>query len=249
MKKTWPLIALGVGAFLLLALITLPASVVLSYAHPSGLTLGGVSGTIWQGRAQAVRAGALHLGSVEWSLNALALFTGRLGADVKITRTDGFAQSSITAAPTGTLTFRSLNASLPLGALPPNVAPGGWTGTLNLKLPQLTLENGWPVVANGAVEITDLVGPARRPVALGSYKIEFPAEAAAAAEVLNGALSDLGGPFAVNGSVQIKKDRSYLVQGMIATRPGAPGDMARSLEILGPADAQGRRPFTFEGSM
>ena len=248
MKKTWPLVALGVGAFLLLALVTLPASVVLSYFHPSGLTLGGVSGSIWKGRAQAVQAGSLHLGGVEWSLNALALFTGRLGADVRITRTDGFVQSSITAAPTGALNFRGLNASLPLGSLPPDIAPGGWTGTLNLKLPQLTLENGWPVAANGAVEIMDLVGPARRPVALGSYKIEFPAEAAQG-DMLNGVLSDLGGPFAVNGSVQIKKDRSYLVQGMIATRPGAPGDMARSLEILGPADAQGRRPFTFEGSM
>jgi general secretion pathway protein N len=53
----------------------------------------------------------------------------------------------------------------------------------------------------------------------------------------------------VNGTVQLNKNRSYLVQGMIATRPGAPDDMSRSLEILGPADAQGRRPFTFEGSM
>jgi len=250
MKKTWPLIALGIGAFLLLALITLPASAVLSYLSPAGLTLGGVSGSIWNGRAQAVRAGNLHLGSVEWDLDLLTLLTGRLGADVKVARTDGFIQSTVTAAPSGALTFRNLNASLPLGTLPANVAPGGWTGTLNLKLPQLSLENGWPVAATGAVELTDLLGPARRPVALGSYKITFPAEGAAAAgDSLTGALSDLGGPFAVNGTVQLKKERSYLVQGMIATRPGAPHDMSRSLEILGPADAQGRRPFTFEGTM
>jgi hypothetical protein len=36
---------------------------------------------------------------------------------------------------------------------------------------------------------------------------------------------------------------------MIATRPGAPSDMTRTLEILGPPDDQGRREFTLEGTM
>ena len=126
---------------------------------------------------------------------------------------------------------------------------GGWTGTLNLKLAQLALDNAWPVAATGTIEVTDLVGPANRPAALGGYKIVFPAEGAGAADALTGALSDTGGPLAVNGTVQLKKDRSYLVNGMIATRPGAPGDMTRTLEILGEPDAQGRRQFTIEGTM
>jgi hypothetical protein len=53
----------------------------------------------------------------------------------------------------------------------------------------------------------------------------------------------------VNGTIDLKKDRSYLVSGLIATRPDAPGDMARTLEILGEPDAQGRRQFSIEGSM
>jgi general secretion pathway protein N len=249
MKKVWPLVALGIGAFLLLALLTLPASAVLSLVHPPGVTLSGVSGTLWKGRAQAVRSGALHVGSVEWDLDILRLFTGTVGADVKVTRSDGFAQAAIASGPGAGVTLRGLNATLPMGALPSSVAPGGWTGTLTLKLTQLTLDNAWPVAASGTVEITDLVGPANRPAALGGYKVVFPAEGAGAADALTGALSDTGGPLAVNGTVQLKKDRSYLVNGMIATRPGAPGDMARTLEILGAPDAQGRREFTFEGSM
>jgi general secretion pathway protein N len=249
MKKFWPLLALGIGAFILLALFTLPARVVLSFFQPPDVTLGGVSGTLWNGRAQAVRSGALHLGSVEWKLDVLRLFTGKLGADVKVTRTDGFAQGSIAAASGGQITLRGFNASLPVGALPANIVRGGWTGTMNLKLGQLVLENSWPVAAAGTVEVTDLVGPANRPAALGSYKVVFPAEGTGTADTLTGALSDSGGPLAVNGTVQLKKDRSYLVTGMIATRPGAPGDMARTLEILGEPDEQGRRQFTIEGTM
>jgi general secretion pathway protein N len=247
MKKVWPLVALGIGAFLLFALITVPADTVLAYFRPPGVTLNGVSGTLWNGRAQAVRSGSLHLGGVEWKLDILALFTGKLGADVKVTRSDGFAQGLI-AMSGARMTVRKLNASLPLSALPPNLVRGGWTGTVTLRLAQLALENSWPVAATGTVEIADLVGPANRPASLGGYKVVF-AEGAATAEGLKGALSDTGGPLAVNGTVDIKKDRSYLVSGLIATRPGAPGDMSRTLEMLGEPDAQGRREFRVEGTM
>jgi general secretion pathway protein N len=249
MKKLWPLLALGIGAFLLLALFTLPAKVVLLFFQPPGVTLSGVSGTLWNGRAQAVRSGQLHVGSVEWKLDVLRLFAGKLGADVKVTRTDGFAQGSIAAAPGGRLTLRAFNASLPVSALPPNVVRGGWTGTLSLKLGQLTLENSWPVAATGTVEVTDLLGPANRPAALGNYKVVFPAEGAGTADALTGALTDTGGPLAVNGTVQLNKNQSYLVSGLIATRPGAPCEMTRTLEILGEPDTEGRRQFAIEGSM
>jgi len=248
MKKPWPLLALGIGAFLILALVTLPASVVLSFVHPANVTLSGVSGTIWKGRAQAVRSGSTHLGSVDWDLNTLSLFTGKLGADVKITRTDGFAQGTIAAGAGGRLTLRKFSASLPVSALPPNIVRGGWTGTLNMQLAELAIENAWPVTLNGTILVADLVGPANRPAALGGYKVVFP-EGASNSDTLAGVITDTGGPLAVNGTVQLKKDRSYLVSGMIATRPDAPSDMARTLEILGEPDAQGRRQFSIEGSM
>jgi hypothetical protein len=177
----------------------------------------------------------------------LSMFTGKLGADVKVARTDGFAQGSV-AAGAGGITLRKFNASLPISALPPNIVRGGWTGTLNLKLVELALDNAWPVTLTGTIEVIDLVGPANRPAALGGYKVVFP-EGAAKSDTLIGTLTDTGGPLAVNGTVQLKKDRSYLVSGMIATRPNAPSDMARTLEILGEPDAQGRRQFSIEGTM
>ena len=248
MKKPWPLLALGIGTYLVLALITLPASVALSFAHPAGVTFSGVSGTIWKGRVEAVRSGATHVGSIDWDLHILSLFARRLGADVKIKRTDGFAQGSLTAAPGGRLTLRKFSASLPVSALPPNIVRGGWTGALNIQLSELVLYNAWPVALNGTVVVADLVGPANRPAALGGYKVVFP-EGASNSDTLAGVITDTGGPLAVNGTVQLKKNRSYLVSGMIATRPDAPSDMARTLEILGEPDAQGRRQFSIEGSM
>ena len=83
MKRAWPLLTLGIVAYVVFAVVTLPAGVVLSRMASSGISTDGVSGTIWNGHAQVLRISGAHLGSVGWDLHALALFTGRLVADVE----------------------------------------------------------------------------------------------------------------------------------------------------------------------
>lgn len=248
MKRVWPLVALGIGAFVVFALVTLPASIVLSRITPSAVSFSGISGTLWKGRAQALRVGGVHAGSIEWDLRVLPLVAGRLSTDVKITRTDGFAQGEVTAAPSSRLILEGFTASVPVSALPPNVAQGGWSGTLNLRLSRVVLEEGWPRQADGTIEALDLVGPASRPAEIGSYKVAFTG-ADASAGVLSGALNDLGGPLQVSGTVELNPDRSYLVKGLIATRPNAPASIVNALQYLPPPDAQGRREFSLEGTM
>lgn len=249
MRKVWPLIALGAGAYLVFALFTLPAGVVLSRLAPPGVTAAGVSGTFWQGQAQVLQVGGLQLGSLEWDVHALALLAARLRADVKLTRTDGYAQGEVSLSPGGRVDLAQVSGSLPVGALPPGLAPGGWTGTVTVKFAELSIEEGWPRSAEGTLEALDLTGPANNPATIGSYKVTFPAEQPAPAGTLTGALNDLGGPLQISGKVQLSKDRGYLVEGLIAPRADAPVKVTRALEYLGPADAQGRRPFSFAGTL
>nr|WP_298727521.1 type II secretion system protein N [uncultured Steroidobacter sp.] len=249
MKRLWPLVALGVGAFLIFALVTLPASIVTSWLASSGIYAGGVSGTVWNGRAQVLQIQGANVGGVEWKLHPLALLTAHVNADVKVNRIDGFAQSKLSVSPTGTINFKALTASFPLSALPATVIPGGWAGTVNGRFQELTLENGWPTEVNGTLEVMDLNGPARHPTKAGSYRILFD-PAASTADVLKGAISDVGdGPLQLNGTLQLKPDRSYLLETLVAARPDAPRDLIQMLEFLGPPDAQGRRPYTTEGTL
>jgi general secretion pathway protein N len=247
----WPLIALGAGAYLAFALITLPASIVLSRLDSSNIHAAGVSGTVWNGRAQVLQAGGFHLGAAQWKLHVLPLFAGRLNADVKLTRTDGFAQGEVTVAAGNRVHLEDLTASLPLAALPPGIVRGAWAGTLNMKLAQLTLEEGWPIDAAGTIDLVDLTGPAGKPngkpVDLGNYQLTFPAEAASS-DALTGALKDTGGPLQLSGTLQLKPDRSYLVRGNVTARPGAPRDLADALQFLPPPESDGLRRLV-EGTM
>jgi general secretion pathway protein N len=247
MKRWRSLVALGIGAFIVFALWTLPARIALGWFAPDDMSTAGVSGTLWKGRAEVVQLRDTLLGGVEWDLNVLALFTGRLSADVKLKRTDGFAQTTMILKP-GELRFAPLTASMPMSALPQGIAPAGWTGTLNLKLDTLTLDNGWPVDAVGTIEVRDVSGPPQRPVNRGSYKIALPSQKKTPG-ALTGDLSDMGGPLQVAGTVQLKPDRSYLVEGLVATRPDAPADLVNTLQFLGAPDAQGRRPISLAGTL
>lgn len=246
MKKIWPLAVLGIVSYLVFAIATLPAQFLVSRLAPAVMAAG-VQGTVWNGQAQVVQAGATQLGSLSWTLHALPLFTGRLAADVKITRSDGFIQGRISSGFSGNMTLNDVTASLPLSALPPNATPGGWTGTVNARLATLTLVDGWPTSADGTIQVADLTGPARRPLNMGGYKITFPP--GTSGDELVGALGDTGGPLDIAGNVRLKSDRSYLIEGAVATRPEAPKSVADSLQYLGAPDAQGRRPFSIQGTM
>ena len=248
MKRIWPLAVLGVLAYVVFALFTLPASIVASRLAPYGIKAAGVSGTAWNGSAQVLQIGPTNVGELSWDLHVLPLFTLRAAADVKVRRSDGFAQGTVTAGRTR-IELENLTAALPIAALPPQAAPGGWTGTINAKFAALVLENGWPTNADGTIEVLELTGPARKPVNIGSYQVKFPAGTATDG-ALTGALNDVGGPVQINGTIQLKAaDRSYLLEGLVATKPDAPADFARTLEFLGPPDAQGRRQFSLSGTM
>jgi hypothetical protein len=61
-------------------------------------------------------------------------------------------------------------------------------------------------------------------------------------------VKDLGGPFAVEGTLRFTPPNGYLVQGFITGRDARAEQLVREITFGAPADAAGRAPFTFEGS-
>ena len=246
MKPQW-LIVLGLVAYAVFAIVTFPASVLLGQFRDAGLTAAGVEGTAWKGRAQVLQMQGVDVGSVKWDLHALALLALKIRADVEVTRSAGFLQSQIDLAP-GPIRFADLTGSVPLAALS-GIAPPGWNATVNLRFAELVLDEGWPIRADGTAEILTLESTTQRSPLSGSYKITLPApNTQPADDVLVGALTDLEGPLQVAGTIELKRDRSYLIRGLVTARPDAPRSLAQQLQIL-PSDSQGRRQFALEGTL
>ena len=70
--------------------------------------------------------------------------TARLNADVKVKRIDGFLADGADRDAVRSTAFRRSHRVAAADRVAPNAVRGGWTGTVNLKLASLVLENGWP---------------------------------------------------------------------------------------------------------
>ncbi len=246
--RKWLLI--GVGAYLLFVLVTLPATLLSRQLAKHGVRSAGVSGSVWHGQVTGLQAGVLNLGNAEWRMRFLPLLTGKLAADVKLTQANGFAQARVSAALTGRIALTDVSASLPLQSLVGSGGlPGGWVGTAQAKFSELVLKDNWPVSAQGTLDIVDLTGPAGQPNNIGAYRLQFPAPNAVA-DTLTGALEDLDGAVIdVTGTLKFAADRSYELNTLVAARNTTPTNIAESMQVLGPPDAQGRRPLSVSGTM
>jgi hypothetical protein len=81
----------------------------------------------------------------------------------------------------------------------------------------------------------------------GSFELRFP-DTAPADGAIRGELRDVGGPLAVAGTLVIRNGSEYELSGSAAARADANAELAKAVEFLGPADAQGRRPYSLAGS-
>lgn len=249
MKRGWTLALLGLLAFLILLVTTLPARVLLD--RIPGVEATGVGGSIWSGRADALAVQGFALGRVEWRLFALPLLRGRLDVDATISPPDGNGSARCLIGMNQRAHCSRVVANLPLEFLPLSSLPQGWTGRIEANFTELNIERGWPTAARGQLEVRDLNRPTNAgATSFGSYKLVLPAPDTQATEgALIGALSDTGGPLNVVGTLRLSADRSYVIDGRVAARNDAPTEIARSLEYLGTPDSQGRREFSLAGTL
>ena len=234
--------AAGTAAFLLGVIVRFPASWIHSML-PRAVACRELTGTVWSGACTTLQAEGTVLGDVRWTVRPLRLLAGKLSVEVSLSRAQGAARARLEIGPSGTLTVRNLRAVLALdhdwlAALPPAAR-----GTLEARFASLSVRRARITGLSGELDVRDLSMVPGQP--LGAYRIAFPG---AASGPPTGTLSDLGGPFAVAGTVQLTPGPGYVVTGLIAARSSAPPDLAAQLRYLGTPDAEGRRPFSVAGT-
>lgn len=91
------LILVGVCVFVLSLAVQLPARLAWGWIEDGvpGLTLQGVEGSAWLGSAERAFYGNQDLGKAEWRWRPLALLTGELGANVRLSTSGASAEGHI----------------------------------------------------------------------------------------------------------------------------------------------------------
>ncbi len=256
-RRPWWLIALGVAAALLLAIATLPASLFASQFARAGLQASGFWGSVWNGRAQGLSWRSAPLGDVDWSVSPWSLLRGRIGGQIALSRPDGSLRAAYSVSLGGTLRLEDVQADLPVETLAnlPIGMPRNWRGRLSGRFEEIEVSGGWPTALRGTLDMDGLIAPQPRNTSIGSYHVVIPDPAAPDApltgqtDALTARVTDKEGPFSFDGRFTLGADRSFLLEGTLAPRGATPPALLRSLELLGPADADGRRPVSVSGTL
>lgn len=210
---------------------------------PSSVQCARLAGSVWNGQCGGLAIQGAHVGDVRWSLAPARLLSGKIAADVILTKASLDVRGYVEVTPTGSGTARNLRATLPLDPAVVPQAPPGLRGLVRADL--ATLEWSGRTISGiaGRIEAVDL---AQRAMALGDYVIVFPAASAGSEPV--GQLADLRGPLDVSGTVRLTPEPGWEIQGLVAARPEASAELARQLQYLGRPDSAGRRAFSIAGT-
>lgn len=237
-------ILLVVAVFALTLLVRLPAAV-LGWFLPRSVACDSPAGTLWRGSCADLRSGAFELADVHWQLHPLGLLRAQAALDVDSNDPRARGNAHVTLHANGDLDLATLNASLPLegGLLP---VPAGWSGVLGVGIDRASVRGGRVTAVQGTLTARSL-RMSHPDADLGSYELNFPA-APVGDQPMIGILRDLGGPLSLSGQLQLRPDRSYELNGILAPRDTSSAELQQVLNLLGPPDADGRRAVSFAGT-
>ncbi|MGH8210880.1 MAG: type II secretion system protein N [Steroidobacteraceae bacterium] len=233
---------LAVVAFAAIVVARLPASWVVP-APPAAISCAVVDGSIWSGTCAGLTAQGSTIGDVTWNVHALRLLTGKLSANIVLTRPMGSVRGDFEAGLDKSITARNVQAQLPLdqdlmSLLPRNLRT--LHGNANADIAFAQVVKGIVTQLQGRIELHDLEDRERDIMPLGSYSLTFPGGNGDP----TGQLRDLGGPLSVAGTVRLTQDEPGIdLQGFVTPRADAAPGLANQLQYLGSPDAQGRRQF------
>jgi hypothetical protein len=237
----------GLVVFLGVLVLYLPASWFAS-ALPAQVKCTELGGSIWSGECLGLTFQGNKLGDATWDFAPGKAFTRRLDGDVDVRGTVVNARADLDMGLDGTGELRNVTARFPLDPAFIAQFPRNQRGQIAADLKRVVLAGGTGVTSlQGTLELRDFRQVGARPLDLGSYQVTFDGAAQPNGAVV-GQLRDLGGPFAVNGTVTLSAPNAYLVQGFITGRTAEAERLVSEITLGARPDASGRSAFSFEGS-
>jgi hypothetical protein len=237
----------GLAVFLVVLVLYLPAGWFASLLPPQ-VRCNELGGSIWHGECVGLHLQGSPVGDATWNFGAGRAITGRLAGDVDLRGSAITLRADVDTSFKGVGELRNVNARLVMDpALLPQFPPNQ-RGVVTAQLESLELAEGpSPRAVKGVIELRDFRQFSPQPLELGSYQATFDGAVAENGAVV-GKLRDLGGPFAVEGTISLTPPNGYLVQGFITGRTAEAERLVRQITLGAMPDASGRSTFSFEGS-
>lgn len=239
-------IILAICGFVLALVAQLPARWI-GPLLPHAMHCRQLDGSAWRGSCSGLTTASGALGDLTWDVHTLQLLRGRLELRLELTNPGGYVRGVLGMGLGGALHGRDVTLDLPLTSTLVNSLPAGAHARLTGTLSRFDWNGKFLDALQGELDILDFTGSQGQ--SLGSYRAKFAPDATTdASGPPTGVVHDLGGPLALDATLQLTRDPGYVLQGRVAARPSAPPELADQLKYLGSPDTSGRRPFSLSGT-
>ena len=235
MKRWIGFAALALATYVISLIVALPAANAYQWflARPQFRAYG-VSGTVWNGHADAVIRGGQRLEDVNWSFHPGALFSANLGYATDADLPDGHFSGDARIGPSGRITLSDAKLSTALGPVIQNLGsrplPIKFQGRVEAILKHLTLKNRHIESADGAIAVNNVEIQTGQGLSLGSFGIRV---SNGKQGDIDGKIMDRDGPLQVAGTVTMKKDGAVDLRVNVKTKPSAGDDLKKALGFIG----------------
>lgn len=250
MKRVLAFAGLGLALYALFVVATLPAAWAYGWAQSrlgGALSLSGISGTLWEGRAQSARLGAVQLDKLHWQVRPAALLLGRLSTALEFRYQSQPGRVVASRRLGGRWVLSDVALLLPARDFENLLRlPGSELGgAVDVRLGRLAIEQGRVAAAAGVLSWNRAA--VVKPVAaqLGSFDLVLTEED----EGSKGVLKDKGGPVQAGGLLKLHGNGKYELTATLVSRDLRQPVIAQGLQLFGQPGADGRVQITSKGTL
>ena len=252
-RKTIQFSVLGVVAYLFFLVTQIPAVYVVSAVesqlegNTSPVKLYGIEGTLWDGEAAAVRVAGRMFTDLKWDLQPSALLLGSMSASLGVRNNDGHLQTNVSRSFLGNIQLTDVKGRLAASDLLSllKIPAIKLDGQFGFNLPELSLSDNKVTYAEGRVVWNGAGTQFPQKLQLGDLSIDIESSD----DVIKAQLKDGGGPLEASGLLTLDETGAYDFKGKFAARDGRSSSLARSLNMMGRAGADGKVDVANAGNL
>ena len=239
-----------IAAYLLLLLATIPAKPVANLINKnSTITLHGISGTLWSGKAHALNINnKVRLSNTEWSFKIWKLLLGRIAVDIDTQYLSHSIKTEIGSSLLGKYFVSGLKAKLPASNMAQlaNIPLMKISGSFLIDIEHAQWKNGDLPTAigkiiweNATVTVTDSASLGNVEILLGESNMEL----------LRAEINNQGGDIKISGVAELAPEANYTVSIKLSPTATANKNIRQSLGLFSEKQSTGEYLFTNSGSL
>jgi len=248
--KTRYYIFTAAGAYLLFLLATIPAQSITGIINDNApVTIQGVSGTLWDGRAYRISAdNSVTLNDTEWSFSVWKLLIGQFAVNLTTHYAGSDIETELGTSFLGRFFVDDLHAVLTASDLAQlaNIPLAQLSGLITLHIEHAQWKQGELPTASGEIKWQDATVTIADTASLGNVSIVL---GESEQQLLSAVISNQGGDIMIEGKAELVPAADYVLDITLTPTASANNNIKQSLGMFAKRQANGEYQLKKSGSL